>query len=351
MGVNLSDIVPVSEIQMDGLAGKTLAIDAYNSIYQFLSMIRERDGSPLTDSQGRVTSHLSGLFYRNVNFLEAGILPSYVFDGRPPALKARTLAERAVRRTKAKDEWAQAASEGDVERARSKASQTSRVTNEIIDSARLLLTHMGIPVVQAPQEGEAQAAAMAAQGRVWAACSQDYDSLLFGAPRLVRNLNTTGRRRMPGGAYRDVAIELVELPQMLEANGLASVEQLVDLCMMIGTDYNPGIRGIGPKKGLKLIREHGSLEASLEAIGEAIPDKDEVRSLFLKPERMDVPELTWRAPDRDKVIELMCRDYGFSESRVSSSLDRLEGRKARPKKAAPASPPPPGAQSSLDKFF
>ena len=198
MGVNLSGIVPVENLSLEDLSGKAVAIDAYNAIYQFLSTIRGPDGTPLKDASGRVTSHLAGLLYRNVNLLEAGIKPIYVFDGVPHELKSQTLAERSERRSKAQQEWEEAITEGDIERARCKATQSSRMTNEIAESSRILLTYLGIPIVQAPEEGEAQAAYMASTGQVWAASSQDFDSLLFGAPRLVRNLNITGRRKMPG---------------------------------------------------------------------------------------------------------------------------------------------------------
>ena len=275
MGVNLSGIVPAENISLEDLQGKIVAIDAYNAIYQFLSTIRGPDGTPLKDAMGRVTSHLTGLLYRNINLLEADIRPVYVFDGVPHELKSQTLAERSERRTKAHNEWREAVSEGDIERARCKATQSSRMTNEIAESSRILLTYLGIPVVQAPEEGEAQAAHMASIGDAWAASSQDYDSFLFGAPRLVRNLNISGRRKLPGSKeYRDISIELIELPKVLEANGLQTREQLIDLAILIGTDYNPGIRGIGPKKGLKLIQQHGDLQGALRALGESIPQAE-----------------------------------------------------------------------------
>ena len=169
MGVNLSDIVPVERKNLEDLSGKTLAIDAYNAIYQFLSIIRGPDGTPLKDSRGRTTSQLTGLLYRNINFLEAGIQPAYVFDGVPHVMKSQTLAERSERRSQAHEEWKRAVSEGDIERARCKATQSSRISNEIVESSRILLTYMGIPVVQAPEEGEAQAAYMSLKGDVWAA--------------------------------------------------------------------------------------------------------------------------------------------------------------------------------------
>jgi flap endonuclease-1 len=346
MGVNLSDIVPVERKDLEDLSGQTLAIDAYNAIYQFLSIIRGPDGTPLKDSRGRVTSHLTGLLYRNINLLEANIRPSYVFDGHPHVMKSQTLAERSVRRAKAHDDWKEAVTNGDVERARTKATQSSRINNEIVESSRILLTYLGIPVVQAPEEGEAQAAYMAQTGAVWAASSQDYDSLLFGAPRLVRNLNITGRRKMPGSKeYRDVHIEVVELPKVLEANGLESREQLIDLCMLMGTDYNPGIRGIGPKKGLKLIKEKGTLDRALEAINESIPDREVIKEIFLRVEHLDDYKLEWRPPQRDKIVEFMCTEHEFSEARVNAALDRLE-RKQPAKKTEAV----PKSQASLDQW-
>ncbi len=346
MGVNLSDIVPVERRELEDLSGQTLAIDAYNAIYQFLSIIRGPDGTPLKDSRGRVTSHLTGLLYRNINLLEANIRPAYVFDGHPHVMKAHTLAERSERRAKAHEDWKEAVSDGDVERARSKATQSSRINNEIVESSRILLTYLGIPVVQAPEEGEAQAAYMAQQGAVWAASSQDYDALLFGAPRLVRNLNITGRRKMPGSKeYRDVHIEVVELLKVLEANGLESREQLIDLCMLMGTDYNPGIRGIGPKKGLKLIKEKGTLDRALEAINESIPDREVIKEIFLRVEHLDDYKLEWRPAQRDKIVEFMCNEHEFSEARVTAALDRLE--KKRPAKKAEVMPK---SQLSLDMW-
>jgi len=201
-------------------------------------------------------------------------------------------------------------------------------------------------VVQAPEEGEAQAAYMALRGDVWAASSQDFDSLLFGAPRLIRNLNITGRRKMPGSKeYRDIFIEVIELPKVLEANELASREQLIDLCILMGTDFNPGIRGIGPKKGLKLIKENGDLKGALAAINESIPNWECIQEIFLHSEHLDDYNLEWRPPQRDKVIEFMCADHDFSEDRVNAALDRLEKKKPAKKQEAM-----PKSQSSLDQW-
>lgn len=346
MGVNLSGIVPVENLSLEDLRGKVVAIDAYNAIYQFLSTIRGPDGTPLKDATGRVTSHLAGLLYRNINLLEADIRPIYVFDGVPHELKSQTLAERSERRTRAHQEWKEAVSEGDIERARCKATQSSRMTNEIAESSRILLTYLGIPVVQAPEEGEAQAAYMASRGDAWAASSQDFDSLLFGAPRLVRNLNISGRRKLPGSnEYRNISIELIELPKVLEHNGLMTREQLIDLAILIGTDYNPGIRGIGPKKGLKLIQQHGDLQSALRTLGESIPQAECVQDIFLRSEKTDVTGLEWRKPDREHIVDYLVRDHGFSENRVTSALDRIDGKRKPAKKAEPSR-----SQVSLDRW-
>ncbi|QLH74113.1 MAG: flap endonuclease-1 [Methanomassiliicoccales archaeon] len=341
MGVNLSDLVRFHEVDQIQLKGKTVAIDAYNAIYQFLSVIRQPDGTPLKDSRGRVTSHLSGLLNRNANLIEMGVIPVYVFDGKPSKLKMATIVERSERRQRAQQEWKEAVTVGDLEMAYTKAQQSAKITNEIVESSRVLLVYLGIPIVQAPGEGEAQAAYMAQKGDVWAASSQDFDSLLFGAPRLLRNLTLAGRRKMPGrNEYRDVKMEIVELQEVLTDLEL-SREQLIDLCIMMGTDFNEGIRGIGPKKGLKLIREHGDLPRAIASLNKEMPEYEQVREIFLNYEHIDDYRLELAPPDREKVIEMLVREHDFSEQRVIGALDKIfKGREK----------PPKGSQSSLDMF-
>ena len=342
MGVNLSDIIPFDEIEIEDLRGRTVAIDAYNAIYQFLSVIRQPDGTPLKDGKGKVTSHLSGLLYRNVNLVESGILPAYVFDGVPSKLKLETIAERGEKRAKAEKEWKEAVERGDLQTAFSKATQSSRITNEIVESSRILLTYMGIPVVQASEEGEAQAAYMASKGDVWAASSQDFDSLLFGAPRLVRTLTLTGRRRLPGSRRdRTVHLELIDLERALVHLDL-SREQLIDLCILMGTDFNPGIRGIGPKKALSLIQGHGDIESALATMNQDIEQFQEIRDIFLNYEKIEEYDLSWKPADDQKVIEFLVEEHDFSRDRVEAALQKLEDeRDARRSQAA---------QSKLDMF-
>jgi len=324
MGVNLTGLTEPRNIELADLRGKSVAIDAYNTIYQFLSIIRQPDGSPLTDTQGRVTSHLSGILYRTANLIEAGVSPSFVFDGVPHDLKMDTLMERRARREKAQKEWEDAKEEGDIKKAFSKAQQTSRMTKDIQESSRLLLKYLGMPVVDAPSDGEGQGAYMSRKGDVWASASQDFDSILFGAPTLVRNMTITGRRKVPGrDQYRDVKIELIESDKFLSELGITR-EQLVDVCILMGTDFNQGISGIGPKKGLKLIKAHNDLEGVMSHLGEEVEYYDEIRNIFLRSEYSDDYDLTAKKIDEDKVCELMCDEHDFSKERVLAVINRIE---------------------------
>lgn len=329
MGVNLSGLTEPKNLELTDLKGRTVAVDAYNTIYQFLSIIRQPDGSPLTDTKGRVTSHLSGILYRTANLIEAGISPSFVFDGVPHELKMGTIAERRARREKAEKEWEEAVEEGDVKKAFSKAQQTSKMTPEIKETSRQLISYLGLPAVDAPSDGEAQAAYMCRKGDVWASASQDFDSILFGTPTLIRNMTVTGRRKVPGSdRYKDVKIELIRSDELLAELGVTR-EQLVDVCILMGTDFNQGISGIGPKKGLKLIRTHGNIEDALKHLGEEIDDAEEIKRIFLDSKYSDGYDLTVREMDREKICELMCEEHDFSKERVTSVLDRIENsRKA-----------------------
>lgn len=325
VGVNISSLIDAQTLQLSDLNSKSIAIDAHNVIYQFLSIIRQPDGTPLKDSQGRVTSHLSGLLNRTSNLIENGISPIFVFDGKPHEMKEDTLQCRRERREQALDEWRKAKEEGDVDRAFSKASQSSRLTSDILQSSRELLTRLGLPVVEAPGEGEAQAAYMSKKGDVYATGSQDFDSLLFGAPRLIRNMAVTGRRKMPGakGLYRTVNVEIINLDEFLNTIQI-NRPQLVDMCIMIGTDFNKGIPGVGPKRGLKLIREHGDISTVLQNTGLELESYEEVRKLFLDPPFTDDYDVTIKLPDRDSVLELLCEEHDFSSIRVNSVLDKFE---------------------------
>ncbi len=330
MGVNIRDIIPgearkvVDDLRT--LRGKIIVIDGYNALYQFLTAIRQPDGTPLMDSQGRITSHLSGLFYRTINIMENGIKPAYVFDGKPPELKAKEIERRRKIKEDAAAKYTEALKRGDIEAARRYAMMSAKLTDEMVRDAKRLLDAMGIPWVQAPAEGEAQAAYIASRGDAWASASQDYDSLLFGSPRLVRNLAITGKRKLPRkNVYIEIKPEVVELSVLLERLRITR-EQLIDVGILVGTDYNPdGIKGIGPKKALQYIKTYGSLEKLPDALlgGESKEELVKIREYFLNPPVEKNYRLEWREPDRGKVFEILVDEHDFSQERVKNAFERL----------------------------
>jgi flap endonuclease-1 len=305
------------------LHGKTLALDGNGELYQFLALIRLRDGTPLRDATGRVTSHLSGLFFRTTRLIaEHGLKLAFVFDGKPPALKAAELARR--REVKAQFERArdEALARGDLEDAYAKATMTSRLTREMVAEARELLRMLGLPVIQAPSEGEAQAAHMARAGRVWAAASKDYDTLLFGAPRLMRFLTIAGKEFLPSqGKFRPLVPELLQLDALLEGWNITR-EGLVDLALLVGTDFNDGVRGIGPKKALALVQQHGAIEMMPAEIRDAVGDVDSLRQLYLRPETTDDYTIGFGEHDPAGIVRFLCEERQFSRERVTDALVR-----------------------------
>lgn len=328
MGVNISKLVETSPLNLEDLSGKSVAVDAFNTLYQFIATIRQPDGTPLKDRDGKITSHLSGLFHRTAALLDIGIQPAFVFDGKPPELKEKTLDARRSLKEAAEVEWKAALEAGDMKRALSKASQTSRLDDAMIRESQSLLDAMGIPWLAAPSEGEAQMAHMVVRGDVWAGASQDYDALLFGTPTLVRNLTLSKKRRVAGGRSVDVTPELVRLTAMLSSLGI-SREQLVDMAILIGTDFNEGVRGIGPKRALKLIIRHRSIEEVLrnEDISLA-EDHVEVRKLFLEPEVTEDYDLVWRPPAGEAIRKVLCDAHGFSVDRVDATVEKICSKRA-----------------------
>src|SRR5262245_56559752 len=284
MGVALTPIIVKDTLALDDLSGMTLAVDGQAELYQFLALIRLRDGTPLRDSKGRITSHLSGLFYRTTRLIsDYDLRLIFVFDGTPPPLKKAEIDRRRQVRERYERERDEALRAGDAATAYSKATMTSRLTREMAAEAQNLLTLMGIPTVQAPSEAEAQAAHMAATGRVWAVASKDYDSLLFGAPLVVRFLTISGREFLPSrGESRPIVPELLDLPQLL-SDWRITREQLVDVAMLVGTDFNQGIKGIGPKKALKLVQQFGRIEDMPDEIRDGMTSVEDIRRIYLDP--------------------------------------------------------------------
>ncbi len=328
MGVLLTPIIEKRVVGLDGLRGRTVAIDGNLELHQFLSVMRLRDGSPLKDSKGRVTSHLNGLMFRTTRLIsDFDVRPIFVFDGAPPALKAKEIERRREARAKAEREYDEALRGGDYGTAWSKAVMTSRLTREMVSEAKTLLGYLGIPVVQAPSEGEAQAAWLAAHGHAWAAGSKDYDSLLFGAPRLVRFLTISGTEFLPSkGTVRRLIPEVIELEPWLRSLGITR-GQLVDAALLIGTDFNDGVKGIGPKKALKLIREAGSVDRLPSEMRDQLPaNAEDIRRFFLDPPVDPEPVVAAGAPDPEAVNRFLVDERDFSRERVRVALERLAAR-------------------------
>ena len=339
MGLPLKDLVTAQELPWDALAGRTLAVDGYNAVYQFLATIRQRDGQLFSDPEGRVTSHLMGALYRTTSLLQQGVLPVWVFDGKPPDRKAGTIRQRIAAKEKAESQYQEALAAGDLETARRKAAQTSRLTRPMVEELVQLLSAMGVPTVQAPGEGEAQAAVMSAKGIVWASASEDYDTLLFGAPRLVRGLAARGRGGTSPGA------QFIDRSELLANLGIDG-EELIALGIIVGTDFNDGARGYGPKKALKVVQGHLGFRQSMEQVGIDPVEAEAVAEIFRHPVAADVDRPSFGPVDEDAVRRLLVDGHGFSEERVRSAVARARQRPRATTSAAEAH----GHQTLLETF-
>jgi flap endonuclease-1 len=346
MGLNIREIIPRKEIEVDDLKEKIICVDAFNALYQFLSSIRQPDGTPLMDSKQRITSHLSGIFYRNVSLLAEGIRLVYVFDGIAPKLKEKTYEKRQGARESASEKYELAKDKEDIEGMRKYSSQLLRLDKDMLNESKELLEAMGILVVQAPSEGEAQAAYLArVNGEVYAAVSQDYDSLLFGAPRLIRNL-TLSRRRKTYQGYIEVKPEIIELEKVLNHLEI-NLDQLICLGILVGTDYNPkGVPGIGQKKALEIVKKFRSpirIFQEVEQRIHSLPEEDwfEWQDIFelFKKHKVENFEINFPKIDEDKIKKILVNEHDFSPDRVDKQLDKIRAVKKKL------------AQKDLDKWF
>ncbi len=334
MGLQIRDIIPRKQIELKDLKGKTIAIDAYNVIYQFLSTIRQPDGTPLKDSNGKITSHLSGLFYRNINLIEDGLKLIYVFDGKPPEQKEGTNDLRRERKEEAKVKFETAEAVGDTESMGRYARQMVHINQQIVDESKELLLAMGIAIVQAPGEGEAQAAHIAKtqKEKIYAVGSQDYDSLLFGAPLLIQNLTLSNKRKTVSG-YVDVYPEIIELERVLNFLEI-NLDQLICIGILCGTDYNPGgVRGIGPKRALTIVKTYKQPVLIFDSLpvkermgemkmkGEEF-DWKEIFELFHKPNVEHNSEIKFPKLDLEKIRDILAKRE-FSNERINKQLERL----------------------------
>src|SRR3989338_4948344 len=330
MGLQIGEIIPKKEILFSQLKGKIIAVDAFNAIYQFLTTIRQPDGTPLKDSNGNVTSHLSGLFYRNMSLILEGIRLIYVFDGETPLMKIKTIEKRMNAKQIAQEKYDKAVEDEDIESMGKYARSDNHLDKQKIQESKELLEAMGIAIVQAPGEGEAQASYLTKIGQAYAVSSQDYDCLMFDSPLLIQNLSLARKRKTPTG-FKEVFPQIIELKKVLEELNL-NQEQLICLGIITGTDYNPGgIKGLGPKKSLKIVQEYKTKEKIFEAL-----EKEEKFSKYVldfnwkdvydeiknpnidKNAKIEFPKI-----DEDKIKKILLK-YEFSEERIRTQLEKLQ---------------------------
>lgn len=335
MGVKISEIVPKKAIDLDFLSNKILAVDSSTMLFQFLSSIRQPDGTPLQDSEGHVTSHLVGLASRIPNLLEKRIKPIFVFDGVSPELKRKEQERRYALKKVAEEKYTEAEEVGDVTSMLKYAKMTTRMTSSMIRESKELVSAMGLPVIQAPSEAEAQCALLCRKKEAWAVASQDYDCLLYGSPRIVMNLTLSQKRRFSSGKTVSITPELIELKEVLSELKITQ-DQLLVLGILVGTDFNiGGIKGIGQKKALALIQSGKKFETIFESLN---PDFDweEIFELFKNMPVTEDYEVEFEAADLKSVKSILER-HDFSEERINATLDKLK--------------PKDKPQKSLDSWF
>jgi flap endonuclease-1 len=326
LGVNLTPIVVKHILSLENLRGKSYAVDANNYLYQFLALVRMPDGTPLKDSRGNITSHLAGLISRTTRLMHDYNLDMiFIFDGKPPDLKKFELSKRREVRETALKEWEKALEVRDYAKSFSKAVVSSRLTQPMVSDAKRLLELLGVPCVQAPSEAEAQAAYMSSNGSVWASSSKDYDSLLFGALRLVRYLTLTGKEYLPSKkAFRQLKPELIVTEELLDRLKISHT-QLIDVAILIGTDFNQGIKGVGPKKALELVKSYGKLEKMPSNIlSKLSPNFNDVREIFAKPEITSDYKLGYGKLKDEELYHFLCDERNFSRKRVETAVTRMK---------------------------
>jgi len=306
MGVQFNDIIPRKEITLKFLKNKTVAIDSMNVLYQFLSSIRLRDGSPLTNSKGEITSTYNGVFYKTIHMLENNITPVWVFDGVAPVLKEKTREERRKIRQDDLDSYLEAKKKDDIEEMQKYAKRANFLDSTIVENSKKLLDLMGIPYINAPSEGEAQCAHMVKKGDAFVVVSQDYDAILYGAERIVRNMTS------------NKAIELIELKDVLKELDL-DLDQIINIAILIGTDYNPGgIKGIGPKKALEIVKNN-----KVQNYIDKIENYEEIYNIFKNPAVTDEYNIKLKTPKKEELIDFLVNKNDFSYDRIVPYVDKL----------------------------
>ncbi|MBU2634349.1 MAG: flap endonuclease-1 [Nanoarchaeota archaeon] len=321
MGVKLSEIIIKKPIEFSDLKNKKIAIDFSNMAYQFLSSIRSPDGTPLMDSKGNVTSVYVGIFSRVSNLMSQGIKPCFVFDGKPPLLKTHTKEEREYRKRVAEEKLKQAKEEKDLKSIERYAKQTSRLTSDIVNGSKELLKSLGLPVIQAPSEADAQGAYLVEKGDVWGFASSDIDCLLHNCPKLITNLTLSQRRKLPSGAFLKTTPEMIELKDVLNNLNITQ-DQLIVIAILCGTDYNKGIHRVGPKTALKLVKQYQNFDDLFKEV-KADFNWKKIYAIFKSMPIMKNYQLNYTDIDEDKIKEILIEKHEFSKERVEKTLQKL----------------------------
>jgi flap endonuclease-1 len=308
---DLRDLAVIEPIPLADLRGSVVAIDAHNWLYRYLTTtVRWTRDDVYTTAEGEEIPNLIGIVQGLAKLLESDLVPVFVFDGGVTELKEAEIERRNEQKAAAERKEAEAREAGDAIEAARMAARTQRLTATILDTSRELCSLLGVPVVEAPAEGEAQAAHMVRSGTVEYAGSEDYDTLLFGAPRTLRGLTSDGDP------------ERMDFVATLEEHEL-SWEALVDVGILCGTDFNEGVAGIGPKTAVKLVREHGDLWAVLEAEDVYVENADLVRELFLDPDVANVEVDTEIDPDIEAARTYVIDEWEIPEEEVARGFERI----------------------------
>eukprot|EP00826_Nyctotherus_ovalis_P004712 TRINITY_DN1103_c0_g1_i1.p1 TRINITY_DN1103_c0_g1~~TRINITY_DN1103_c0_g1_i1.p1 ORF type:complete len:383 (+),score=133.59 TRINITY_DN1103_c0_g1_i1:125-1273(+) len=337
----------IKSINLDALTGRVIACDASTAMYQFMvTTFAPRDGFKIEafkDPEGNPTSHLIGLFNRTIQFLSHGIKPVWVFDGKPPEMKKEELRRRKELKAKAEEMKEKAEEEGKLDEAKMMASRSVKITPKMSEEAKQLIRLMGLPVVEASSEAEAQCSVLVKAGKAYATATEDMDALTFGSTRLIRGFNS----KKDPMCEIDLSVVLKEF-QM-------SMDEFIDLCILCGCDYTPHIEGIGPIRAFKLIQSLRTMEKVLDTLDEEISkstkekkyrlpagfDYATARKLFKEPDVQDPGsvELKWGKPDAEALKKFLIEEKGFDPTRVESGLAKITKAQSQ------------GTQSRLDSFF
>jgi len=321
MGLQISELVPKKEISFKDLQNKKIAIDSSQMLYQFLSSIRQQDGTPLMDSKQSITSHLQGIITRITNLMSQNIKLCFVFDGKPPLLKVKEQEEREYRKQIAEEKFREAKEEQNEELMLRYSKQSIRVNREMMEESKELIQALGLPVIQAPSEAEAQAAFMNERGDVDYIGSTDYDSLLYSAPRLVKNLTVSQRRKISSGAYINISPEVIELKQVLDNLGIKQ-DQLIVLAILVGTDYNDGVARVGPKTALRLVKQYKNFDELFKEV-KAEFDWKKIYAVFKSMPIMKNYQLNWTKLNQEKILKILVDKHEFNQERVEKGISRL----------------------------